>query len=145
MKLWLIKPILLLFLVLISLITLGCSNVQTDEVLIQLKIDQLQNAIEKHHRGDFMAIIDRSYHDQMNHDRHSLQRFLMGFFLRYKDISVYISATKINNKGIRAIAESQIVLTGGETLIPESARHYQVYSCWSKVEEEWLLTCLEWQ
>ena len=123
----------------------GCAEKKTDEILIREQINSLQEAIETHDRGQFMAVIGTEYSDQVNSDRQSLQRMLLGFFLRYKDISVYISATQINIKQIRADAQSQLVVTGGKSLIPENARHYQVHSCWKKVSDEWLLSCLEWQ
>jgi len=123
----------------------GCAEKKTDEVLIQEQIKLLQKAIETHDRGNFMDIIDLEYTDQINSDRQSLQRMLLGFFLRYKDISVFVSATQINIQHIRADAQSQVVLTGGKHLIPDNARHYQVHSCWKKVSDEWLLSCLEWQ
>ena len=92
-----------------------------------------------------MDIIDEQYQDRLNSDRKSLQRMLLGFFLRYKDISVYVSATEINIQQIRADAQSQVIVTGGKNLIPENARHYQVHSCWKKISDEWLLSCLEWE
>ena len=123
----------------------GCAEKKTDEALIQAQIETLQAAIESHERGKFMAVIDEQYQDQLNNDRQSLQRMLLGFFFRYKDISVYVSATKISIQRIRADAQSQVVVTGGKNLLPESARHYQVHSCWKKVSDEWLLSCLEWE
>ena len=123
----------------------ACSENKSDTTLIEEQISSLQEAIENHDRGMFMDVIDEQYQDQLNNDRQSLQRMLMGFFFRYKDISVYVSATQIDVQEIRADAQSQVVLTGGKNLIPESARHYQVYSCWKKVSDEWLLSCLEWE
>lgn len=123
----------------------GCSEEKTDEAMIMAQIEILQTAIEEHDRSDFMALIDEQYQDQMNNTRSSLQRLLMIYFYRFKDISVYISATQINVQSIRADAHSQVVITGGKNLIPERARHAQVHSCWKKVSGEWLLSCLEWQ
>lgn len=123
----------------------GCAEKKTDEALIQAQIETLQGAIESHERGKFMAVIDEQYQDQLNNDRQSLQRMLLGFFFRYKDISVYVSGTQISIQRIRADAQSQVVVTGGKNLLPESARHYQVHSCWKKVSDEWLLSCLEWE
>lgn len=123
----------------------ACADKKTDEALIQSQIENLQQAIENHDRGKFMAIIDEQYHDQLNNDRQSLQRMLMAFFFRYKDIVVYVSATEIDLQSIRADADSQVLVTGGKNIMPESARHYQLHSCWKKVSDEWLLSCLEWQ
>ena len=113
--------------------------------MIQSQIEVLQDAIETHDRGQFMDVIDAQYRDQLNNDRKSLQRMLMAFFFRFKDISVYVSATQIDIQQIRADARSQVLLTGGKHLIPDNARHYQVHSCWKKVSDEWLLSCLEWE
>lgn len=122
----------------------GCAEQKTDEALIQEQIDTLQTAIETHDRGSFMAVVDESYYDQLNEDRKALQRMLLGYFLRNKDISVYVSANQIAVTQIRAEVQSQVVVTGGKGLLPEDARHYQVLSCWKKVDGEWLLSCLEW-
>lgn len=128
-----------------SVLLPGCAEKKTDEAMIQEQITVLQKAIESHDRGLFMDVIDEQYQDQLDNNQKTLQRMLMGFFLRYKDISVYASATQINVQQIRAEGDSQVVVTGGKNLIPESARHYQVHSCWKKVSGEWLLSCLEWK
>ena len=134
------------FLILSGLFLLAaCSKPQTDEAMIEAKISQLQQAIENHDQGDFMEVIDEHYTDQLHNDRKNLQRMLLGFFLRYKDISVFASAHQIEVNQIRANVQSQVVVTGGEHLIPDSARHYQVHSCWKKVSGEWLLSCLKWK
>ena len=123
----------------------GCAEEKSDEAMIQAQIKILQEAIETHDRGKFMAVIDTEYYDQLNSDRKSLQRMLLGFFLRYKDISVYVSASQVAVMQVRAEVQSQILVTGGKGLLPESARHYQVTSCWKKVSDDWLLSCLEWE
>ncbi len=123
----------------------GCSENKSDEALILEKIDQLQQTIENHERGRFMEVIDASYQDQLNPDRKALQRMLLGFFLRYKDISVFVSANEVEVNQIRAEVHSQVVVTGGRGLIPDDARHYQVVSCWNKVSDDWYLSCLEWE
>ena len=122
----------------------GCAKQKTDEAMIQEQIETLQKAIEEHNRGGFMSVIDVSYHDQLNNDPKSLQAMLLGYFLRYKDISVFVSANQIEVTQIRAQVQSQVVVTGGRGLLPENARHYQVSSNWKKVDGEWLLSGLEW-
>ena len=142
------QKIVLLFiasLVLVSGLLTGCAEEKSDEAMIQEQIKILQEAIETHDRGKFMAVIDTEYYDQLNSDRKSLQRMLLGFFLRYKDISVYVSANQVAVMQVRAEVQSQILVTGGKGLLPESARHYQVTSCWKKVADDWLLSCLEWE
>ncbi len=113
--------------------------------MIRQQIDILQEAIENHSRGDFMAVIDQDYRDRLNPDRKALQRMLQGFFFRYKDISVLVSHSAISIQAIRAEAVSQVVISGGQGIIPDNARHYQVTSCWKKISGEWLLNCLEWE
>jgi len=132
-------------LVLVFGLLTGCAEEKSDEAMILEQIKILQEAIEAHDRGKFMAVIDSEYYDQLNSDRKSLQRMLLGFFLRYKDISVYVSASQVAVMQVRAEVQSQILVTGGKGLLPESARHYQVTSCWKKVADDWLLSCLEWE
>lgn len=142
-----LKPgfIWLLIALLLSGVLSGCAEQKTDEAMIQEQIESLQKAIETRDRGRFMSVIDASYYDQFNDTRKSLERMLLGYFLRYKDISVYVSRNQIEVTQIRAEAQSQVVVTGGKGLLPENARHYQVRSCWKKLDDEWLLSCLEWQ
>lgn len=130
---------------LLSCLLSGCTENKSDETLIREQIDSLQTAIEARDRGSFMAVIDDSYQDPLNSDRKSLQRMLMGYFLRYQDISVYATGHQIELTPLSAEVKSQVVVTGGKGLLPEDARHYQVVSCWNKSDEEWLLSCLEWQ
>jgi hypothetical protein len=129
----------------IMLFLTACSDPESDEAQIKNQIDSLQQAIEAHDRGDFMALVDADYHDQMNNNRKKLEAILLGYFLRYKDISILISATSVEVTQIRAEAHSQVVISGGRGVIPESARHYRVQSCWKKVDDEWLLSCLKWR
>jgi hypothetical protein len=136
--------VLLIFFFVSSFLS-GCSEKKDDKTLILEQIENLQSAIEKHNNGDFMDNVDAQYQDQLNNNRKSLQRMLLGFFLRYKDISVFTSAHQFDINSIRAEVNSQVVITGGKNLIPESARHYQVLSCWKKESDEWLLSCLKWQ
>ena len=134
----------ILFFVFLSFFLSACNEKKTDKELIQEQIEVLQTAIEEHDRGDFMAVIDEQYSDKLNANRSLLQKRLMLFFYRYKDISVYVSGTEIDLQQIRAEAYSQVILTGGSSLIPDNARHYEVKSCWKKVDDEWLLSCLDW-
>ncbi len=134
----------ILFFVFLSFFISACNEKKTDKELIREQIEVLQKAIEEHDRGDFMAVIDEQYSDKLNDSRSLLQKRLMLFFYRYKDISVYISGTEIDLQQIRAEAYSQVILTGGSSLIPDNARHYEVTSCWKKVDDEWLLSCLDW-
>ncbi len=140
-----IRILLIPALFFLSYLLVACDEEKTDEERIVAQIKVLQEAIEAHDSSDFMAVIDSQYSDRLNKTRSSLQKMLLLFFYRYKDISVYVTATKIDLQHIRADAHSQVVLTGGQSLIPENARHYQVKSCWKKVDDEWLLSCLEWQ
>lgn len=140
-----LRRILISSLFLLSYLLVACDEPKTDEELITEQINTLKQAIEAHERGDFMAVIDAEYSDRLNSDRQSLQKMLMLYFYRYKDISIYVTATEIELQQIRAEAHSQVVVTGGQSFIPENARHYQVKSCWKKVSDEWLLSCLEWQ
>jgi len=135
---------LLLLFVFLSFFLSACNEKKTDKELIEDQIKVLQTAIEEHDRGDFMAVIDEQYSDKLNANRSLLQKRLMLFFYRYKDISVYVSGTEIDLQQIRAEAYSQVILTGGKSLIPDNARHYQLTSCWKKVDDEWLLSCLDW-
>ena len=123
----------------------GCSDNRNDETIIREQIENLQIAIEQHDRSQFMAIIDSEYYDKLNSDPQSLQRMLLGFFLRYKDISIFASAHQFKMMQIRAEVQSQVVITGGKGLLPERARHYKVKSCWKKDSDEWLLSCLDWE
>ncbi|WP_214660508.1 hypothetical protein [sulfur-oxidizing endosymbiont of Gigantopelta aegis] len=123
----------------------GCAEKKTDEAQILAQIAVLQAAIENHDRGEFMDVVDEQYQDQRGNSHKSLQRMLMGFFFRYKDISVYVSANQVELQSIRADVQSQVIITGGKNIIPDNARHYAVHSCWKKVSDEWRLSCLEWQ
>ena len=139
------KKYLVGVLFLFTVFLVGCSEQQSDEEQIKAQIQLLQQAIENHSRSDFMSVIGEQYYDRLNSDRKSLQRMLIGYFLRYKDISVFVSATQVELIQTRAEAKSQVVITGGKGLIPEDARHYEVKSCWKKDSGEWFLTCLEWE
>jgi len=90
-----LTTLILLLSLMSGLLLSGCAEEKTDEVLIQEQIDVLQKAIETHDRNRFMDVIDEQYQDQLNNNQKTLQRMLMGFFLRYKDISVYASSNPV--------------------------------------------------
>ena len=137
------KKIILLS-VLLLLIS-ACSQPKNDETLILEQISILESSIEQHNHSDFMDIVASNYHDPINNNKKSLQAMLLVYFLRFKDISVLLSNTTVEIHSIRTDAHSQVIITGGQGLIPDTARHYKVHSCWKKEADVWLLSCLEWQ
>jgi len=136
----------ILLLVVITLFVSACGDSASDEDKIKNQLQAGVIAIESRNSGDALDIVSETFTDQDNNTRKDLHRILMGYFLRYKDIGVFYTNTAIEIKSPGyAEATFNVVLTGGEHLIPDDARHYDVHSCWRNISGEWLLSCLRWE
>lgn len=81
-------------------------------------------------------------------DKRGAQRMLAGYFLRYKNIGVVVTAITVEplaHDPEQAWSEATVVLTGTEGLIPETGRAYSVRGLWQYRDGAWRLAQLGWE
>lgn len=81
-------------------------------------------------------------------DKRSVQRTLAGYFLRYQNIGVVVTAISVEplaHDPDQAWSEATVLLTGAEGLIPETGRAYSVRGLWQYRDGAWQLAQLSWE
>ncbi len=111
---------------------------------LQLAIQEKDNgAVREHLSGQFRGLGERGTHL----DAGNVRQYLAGLFLRYRNINVLVSNTRVTVEEYdpyRATSTSSVVVTGAEGLIPDTARIYQVKGIWALEEGEWKLLEVSW-
>jgi len=81
-------------------------------------------------------------------DQRSVQRMLAGYFLRYKNIGVVVTAISVEplaHDPEQAWSEATVLLTGTEGVVPERGQAYSVRGLWQFRDGEWRLAQLSWE
>lgn len=122
----------------------GCSRPAPEQALRE-EVAQLQAAVEAR---DVDALQDRLADDFIGPDgmdRRGAQRLAQLVFLRNRSVGVTLGPLDVAIQGEGATVAFTAGLTGGDgTLLPDSARVYQVTSGWRMRGEEWELVSIDW-
>jgi len=81
-------------------------------------------------------------------DQREAQRMLAGYFLRYRNIGVVVTAISVEplpHDTDQAWSNATVLLTGAEGLIPETGRAYSVRGLWQFRDGGWRLAQLSWE
>lgn len=111
---------------------------------VQLAIREKDNSgVREHLSGQFRGFGERG----TALDAENVRQYLAGMFLRYRNINVLFSNTRITvaeYDPYRATSTSSVVVTGADGLIPDTARVYQVKGTWALEDDEWKLLEVSW-
>jgi hypothetical protein len=129
------------------LLLAGCSPELSLEQQIVATLRNMEAHIEAGERRDFMAYVAEDFHGQggeFNHDQ--LNAMLLYQLRRYKRVHAQLLPVQVQPAGIdEAEARFQILLTGGEGLLPDTGQLYEVISIWQMQDGEWRLRSAQWQ
>ena len=129
----------------------ACGKTPPEEA-IGKNMDELQLAIQEKDNGGVRGYLSsqfRGFGERGTQlDVNNVRQYLAGIFLRYRNINVLISNTRIaveEYDPFRATSTSSVVVTGAEGLIPDTARVYQVKGSWALEDDEWKLLEVSWE
>lgn len=139
-----------IFLVSLVLLFSACGKTPPEEA-IGKNIDALQLAIQEKDNGGVRERLSSQFRGFGNRGTHldadNVRQYLAGIFLRYRNINVLISNTRITvaeYDPYRATSTSSVVVTGADGLIPDTARIYQIKGVWTLEDNEWKLLEVAW-
>lgn len=135
----------LLIFVLASILLVACSGPEQAETIIASKIEQMEKAVESRSSRDFLEPVFHGFVSDVGRNKEWLQRTFAFYQLRHQRISVVVSnlEVSIRQSGV-AQAEFDVLLTGGEGLLPNSAATYRVETDWRQEQGDWVLVYASW-
>ncbi|WP_147652703.1 nuclear transport factor 2 family protein [Vulcaniibacterium gelatinicum] len=121
----------------------ACARPPPEEAL-RARVASLQAAVE---RRDARAVAEHLAADFIGPeglDREGARRLAQASFLRYRDVGVGLGPMQVALREAHATVRFTAALTGGEGLLPERGRVYDVTTGWRVEDGEWMLVSAEW-
>ncbi len=105
--------ICLVLLAVAAMLAPGCSR-ETEEDKVKKVITDAQAAAEEKEIRKVVNALADTYSDPRGFNREGIRRVLLGYFLGYPKITVYINYLRVSVDGASARASFQTVLTSGK-------------------------------
>jgi len=125
------------YLLTLVLLLAGCAG-DTPEQRLRDTIAAMADAVEAKESGEFIEHVSEDFigdHDRFN--RQSLRGYLAGMMIRNQAITVTLGPLDVKLHGDRATVRVDVIVTGGEGVIPDSGDHLDIESGWKLVDGEW--------
>ncbi|AYC34648.1 hypothetical protein D3880_20700 [Pseudomonas cavernae] len=126
----------------------GCAD-DDPQVALETAVQQLQDNLEAKQTSAVLEQLHDDFRAQAGQDRAWAQRTMTLLFLRHQHIKVIALSQSNRLDPIyldKGHTDAEVVLSGAEGLIPDSARHYRVkLEWWQDDADEWKLARLDWQ
>jgi hypothetical protein len=145
------KRVVTIFLIFFITITILSCHKETDEDKVKKVIADIQTAGEEKDVRKIMNNLSKAYSDLQGFNYEGIHRLLLGYFLRYPKISVYINNLTISVENTSARAVFQTVLTSGEKtgsvtdVIPQSLGVWDFDVILKKEANGWKITSAKWE
>jgi len=142
--------ICLVLLAVAAMLAPGCSRETEEDKVKKVITDAQAAAEEKEIRKVVNALVD-TYSDPRGFNREGIRRVLLGYFLGYPKITVYINYLRVSVDGASARASFQTVLTSGKKtgspadVIPESLGVYRFDVSLNRISGDWKVTSATWE
>jgi len=125
----------------------GCAPPPPDEAQIRQRMDDMTTALaERNIRAVVEPLAEDFSGETWNLDRRSLRLLLLResrahdqLRARLFDVDIELLSSE------RAVANFQVVLTGGSGLVPSEGRWFQVESGWRQTDDDWQLISARWE
>jgi len=136
-----------LFLIVLLLGISSCHKTPALEQL-QQRVDALEQAIETKQNDDAIDILSKDFRTGNGGDRKDARRMLLFYSLRNEKIHILRTNTKAELDPTyqnQASVSCQVLVTGGQGLIPEHGRSFRITSRWIFEDGDWYLDRLDWK
>ena len=118
---------------------------EAPEARLRTTVATLQQAIAGHDAGGVREALAEDFIGPDGLDRAGAVRLAQAMFLRYRSLGVHAGPLAVEMQPEHATVRFQAALTGGgEGLLPETARLYDVETGWRLEDGEWRLVSLAW-
>lgn len=125
----------------------SCSSPAPVEEQIRARISMMQKALSDGKARAFMAAVADDFSGPDGHfDRRSAQLLVQREMMAHKRLRARVTNVSVEERGPgRAVAEFDLVATGGSGLLPEAAGWYRVQTGWRVDGRRWMLVSASWR
>jgi len=145
------KRVVTIFLIFVIAMTiLGCHQ-ETDQDKVKKVVADIQTAGDEKDVRKIMNNLSKTYSDPQGFNYEGIKGLLLGYFLRYPKISVYINSLTISVENTSARAIFQTILTSGEKtgsvadIIPQSLGIWDFDVTLKKESNDWKVASAKWE
>jgi len=125
----------------------GCSRSVDPQASLEAAVQALQDHLEAKKTSAVMDMLDSQFRAQQELDRDWAKRTMTLMFLQHANVKV-VALTRSSQIDPSApqlgYTDAQVVLTGAQNIIPDTAAPYIVRLQWSRDGEQWKLRSLDW-
>lgn len=122
----------------------ACSRHAPEEALRE-RVAGLQESIERRDASEVSGALAEDFIGPGGLDRHGARRLAQATFLRYRNVGLEIGPLDVELKGDGATVRFTAMLRGGEGMLPQDARLYDVRTGWRREGDDWELVNASWQ
>jgi hypothetical protein len=125
----------------------ACSE-NPDEARLLERLNTLETALQDKKSDAVLDLLTDNFTTGEGQTPVDVKRLLLAHFLRNQNIGVMRTGTEVSlddSYRDQATARFQALVTGGEGLLPERGRQFQVESRWLFQNGDWYLDRLEWK
>ena len=123
----------------------GCSR-DNPQAELEAAVQALQDSLEARRTGAVLDQLAPEFRAQAELDREWAKRTMTVLFLQNANVKVVAlnRSSRVTSK-TTGETDAQVVLAGGQGLVPERASPYSVKLRWRREGRQWSLTSLEWE
>jgi hypothetical protein len=128
------------------LLLCACDEPLTLEQQVIATMRNMEAHVEARERRAFMAYVAEDFEGQDGEfNKDQLNGLLLYYLRRYAQLNAQLLPVKVESRG-EDLAEAtfQVLLTGGEGVLPQSGQLVDVSSSWKRKDGEWLLQTARW-
>ncbi len=148
-----ISLVLIIGMTIIAVLSLTSCHKATEEDKIKNIIAGIQKAAAEKDARTVLGHLSKSYHDPQGNDYDGIRGLLLFYFMRHRQVHVYVPNLDIAIENYAAQASFQAVLTGagegvaegGKGLLPEALGVYAFNVAMQKESGEWKITSAKWE
>ncbi len=141
---------LLVLMSMLGIVLSGCERGPAEEQIVAA-IEDIQAGIQAHDSRQVVSQLTDSFmadSSSSQFDKKSIRQLMFVYFRRYPDLNILASNIDVQVNPVdpnRAQVTAMVATSGGEGLIPDSARLFQVTSVWQIEGGDWKLSTLSWE
>ena len=123
----------------------GCSR-DDPQAELEAAVQALQDSLEAKRAGAVLDQLTPEFRAQSELDREWAKRTMTVLFLQNANVKVMALARSSRITGeTSGETDAQVVLAGGQGLLPERASPYSVKLQWRREDRRWRLARLDWE
>ncbi len=134
----------LLFYILVVFFIVSCNKTSSEQQIMS-QITKMQQALSDKSLSDFMHYFSNDFIGNKKLSRAELRQLIFFHFQRNRKIKSYQWQADINIEQQLAKVTVYVIVSGGNTNLPERGRLYTIKSSWIKTVDGWKINNASWE